>query len=528
VTEVPPDIVIDHDVEVPTRDGTILRANVFRPPGQIGRPVVLSAHPYGKDQLPTRRHGRWTFSPQYRVLRQAAPVRFSALTSWEAPDPAWWVAQGFVVVNVDLRGCGTSDGIGRLLSEQEAEDTYDIIEWAARQPWSDGRVVMAGVSYLAITQYAAAALQPPSLKAIVPWEGFTDAYRDLVFPGGVREKGFTALWTRLVQRSTRQSYNMIDASDRHPMRDAFWQSLVPDLSSITVPMLVCGSFSDHNLHTRGSFRAFQQTGSRIAQLYTHRGGKWATFYSAEARARQLSFIRTALDSSGTEQPSRTVRLEVREDRDTITAVREETQWPLARTEWRRLYPADDAGLTPEQSTSSGRISFKTHSHAATFTCGFPKDVELTGPMMARLWVELDGPDANLFVTVEKWRDGRFVPFEGSYGYGLDTVTHGWQRIALRALDSELSTPYEPVPSCTAPQPLRKGEIAPVDVALLPSATLFRAGEQLRLVVAGRWPAPRNPLTGGFPAAYPRPPRRRITIHWGPSHDTHLLVPVIPG
>ena len=155
--------------------------------------------------------------------------------------------------------------------------------------------------------------------------------------------------------------------------------------------------------------------------------------------------------------------------------------------------------------------------------------ELTGPMAARLWLEIDGGgDADLFVGVEKWRHGRFVPFEGSYGYGRDRVSTGWQRVALRALDPELSTPWEPVPSCTAAQPVAPGEIVAVDVALLASATLFRAGEQLRLVVAGRWPVPRNPFTGQFPAAYPASPRRRVILYWGPSHDAHLLVPVIPA
>lgn len=114
VTEPADDIVIDRDAEIATRDGTILRANVFRPPGDRACPVVLCAHPYGKDDLPRRRGKRWTFSRQYHILRQPDPVSFSALTGWEAPDPAWWVAKGFAVVNTDLRGCGRSDGIGRL------------------------------------------------------------------------------------------------------------------------------------------------------------------------------------------------------------------------------------------------------------------------------------------------------------------------------------------------------------------------------------------------------------------------------
>jgi uncharacterized protein len=528
VAEPPTDIHVERDVAVATRDGTMLRINVFRTSNDAPRPVILSIHPYGKDNLPTRRGKKSRFSAQYRLIRQPGQVSFSTLAGWEAPDPAWWVPQGFVVVNADSRGCGHSDGTGRLLSVQEAEDTYDLVQWLADQPWCDGRVVMLGVSYLAISQYAVAALQPPALHAICPWEGFTDAYRDLMFPGGIREIGFSRLWSRNLARSTRQSYGLGTMQDDHPLRDDFWRAMVPDLSAIEVPMLVCGSFSDNNLHSRGSMRAFTRGGSTHARLYTHRGGKWTTFYSDAALAEQLSFFRGVLDGA---PDSRSVRLEVREDRDTVTAVREEAEWPLARTRWRPLYvggPLASAGvLAAEAPTTAGSITFETRSRAATFSWTVPADIELTGPMVARLWVELDGcDDANLFVGVEKWRGGKFVEFEGSYGYGRDRVATGWQRVALRSLDPDISQPWEPVPTYTEPRPVSAGEVVAVDVALGPSATLFRAGEQLRLVVGGRWLCPRNPLTGQFPAAYANSRRGRVTLHWGPRHDAHLLVPEI--
>ncbi|OBI23673.1 CocE/NonD family hydrolase [Mycobacterium sp. E2238] len=526
VTDPPAGLDVERDVCVPTRDGTVLRANVFRHPDAGARPVILSIHPYGKDNLPRRRGNRWTFSVQYRILRQPQQVRFSALTGWEAPDPAWWTAQGFVVVNADSRGCGRSDGTGHLLSRQEAEDTYDLVQWIAGQPWSDGRVVMLGVSYLAISQYAVAALRPPALRAICPWEGFTDAYRDLTFPGGVRETGFTRVWSRNVRRDTRQAYDLERMQDAHPLRDEFWRSLVPDLSAIDVPMLVCGSFSDNNLHGRGSIRAFTRAGSRHARLYTHRAGKWATFYSEPALTEQLRFFRGVLDGT---PASRSVRLEVREDRDTIAAVREETDWPLARTRWRPMYLAEGGLLAAQRPSAEGGIAFETRSGAAAFSWTVPADIELTGPMAARLWVELDGcDDANLFVGVEKWRDELFVGFEGSYGYGRDRVSTGWQRVALRALDPDLSRPWEPVAACVDPRPVAPRQVVEVNVALGPSATLFRAGERLRLVVAGRWLCPRNPLTGQLPAAYAGSPRGRVKLHWGPRYDAHLLIPEIPG
>lgn len=252
----------------------------------------------------------------------------------------------------------------------------------------------------------------------------------------------------------------------------------------------------------------------------------STATTRRAPSEQLKFLRDALaGSSG----SRSVRLEVREDRDTITAVREETQWPLAGTRWRPMYLAGPGLLATEPPPTAGSIRFQTRSRAAAFNWTIPEDIELTGPMAARLWVQLDGcDDANLFVGVEKWRDGQFVAFEGSYGWGRDRVTTGWQRVSLRELDPELSQPWEPVPACARPRPVTAGEVVAVDVALGPSATLFRAGEQLRLVVGGRWLSPRNPLTGQFPAAYPRPPRGRVTLHWGPRYDAHLLIPEVPG
>lgn len=87
----------------------MLRMNVYRPPGEGRFRVLLSAHPYGKDNLPTQTALGYRVSIQYRVLRQTGPVTFSTLTGWEAPDPVWWTERGYAVVNCDLRGAGTSE-----------------------------------------------------------------------------------------------------------------------------------------------------------------------------------------------------------------------------------------------------------------------------------------------------------------------------------------------------------------------------------------------------------------------------------
>lgn len=519
-------VVVDHDLPVVTRDGTVLRVNVHRPAGDEPVPVLLCAHPYGKDVLPVRtRRGRWRISPQYRMLRQAGPVAISSLTSWEAPDPAWWVSQGYAVVNADLRGAGTSDGVGRLLSDQEGEDTYDLVEWAGAQPWSTGAVGMLGVSYLAISQWKAAAARPPALAAIAPWEGFTSAYRGLIRPGGVAEQGFLRIWS-IGLRRTRQTYSLLEESRRRPLHDDWWRALEPDLAAIDVPALVCGSFSDGNLHSRGSFAGFEQISSPERHLYTHRGGKWSAFYSEPARAAQLQFFDRHL--CGRDIPDLpVVRLEVRDRGDHVVEVRDEDAWPLPRTRWTPRH-LTAGGLSAEPAPTAGSRSFDIRRGGVRFGWTLSDDVEITGPAALRLFVSLDGTDdVDLVVGIEKWRGDRPVGFEGSYGFGRDRVTTGWQNVALRALDPARSRPFDPVPACTERHPLVAGQVVPVDIALCPSATRFYAGEQLRLVVAGRWLWPRNPLTGQFPAAYRTHRRGRCTLHWGPDHDAHLLLPVVP-
>jgi len=513
------------DLPVVVRDGTTLRVNVVLPAGGGRFPVLLCAHPYGKDNLPARRGRGWRVNVQYRVLRQTGPVRFSALTGWEAPDPAWWAAQGYAVASCDLRGAGTSEGEASLFSDQEGEDVYDLIEWAAAQPWSTGAIGMLGVSYLAISQWKAAALRPPSLQAICPWEGFTDAYRDLARPGGIAEDGFTRLW-RLALRRVRQRYRFTEQQRRHPLRGQWWRGLVPALEKITVPALICGSFSDNNLHSRGSFRGWEHISGTEKFLYTHRGGKWATFYSPEARAAQLRFFDRYLRGRDVPAPPR-VRLEVRESRDVITSVRGEDSWPLERTQWRPLY-LTGAGLATAPPSAAGQITFGTRSQGARWEWTIAADTEITGPMALRLWVEAHGADdVDLFAGVEKWRGDTYVPFEGSYGFGRDRIATGWLKASLRSLDEHSSRPFDPVPALSHRQPLAPGQVVQADIALGPSATFFEAGETLRLVVAGRWLWPRNPLTGQFPAAYQKGPKGRCTLYWGPQHQARLLVPITP-
>ena len=183
-------LIVERDLPVPMRDGTRLFANLFRPPADQTYPVIMSVTPYGKDKLPDR---------LAMFFMRLSGVKFgkltcSRLTGFESPDPAWWVQQGYAVLQADVRGMHKSEGRAGVLRRQDADDYYDFIEWAALQRWCTGRIALMGVSYLAMSQWLVAALRPPHLSAIVPWEGVTDLYRELAFHGGIPETKFVPTW----------------------------------------------------------------------------------------------------------------------------------------------------------------------------------------------------------------------------------------------------------------------------------------------------------------------------------------------
>jgi hypothetical protein len=362
--------------------------------------------------------------------------------------------------------------------------------------------------------------------AICPWEGFTDAYLDFFTPGGVVENGFARVWLFLTNRVARLKTNLAAERRKHPLRDAWWKAMTPDLSKLRVPILECTSFSDDNLHSVGSMRAFQRAGSGDRHAFAHRGPKWATFYGEEARHIQLAFFdRHLRDRDVSQLPP--MRLEIRDRRDHIVELRDEQEWPLERTDWRELRLAAN-GMLSEHDRAEGSVTFDLRRNAASFSYCFDEDTEVSGPMTLRLQVSTVGAkDPRLFVGVEKWSGGVPVPFNGSYGYGRDCVAQGRLRLALRELDTELSAPHQPEHTFRYLQPVRDHENVEVLIPLSSSATLFRAGDSLRLLIAGRYLQPRNPFFGHFPTHYEPSTRGKATITWTRNHPSILEIPIIP-
>jgi len=533
ISAIEAEVMIDRDVAVMTRDDVRLSANVYRPRSGGPFPVVMMLTAYHKDEGPNQYpdYLRRNATPDYDMGR----IVVSPWTPWEGPDPAYWVQQGYAVVTLDSRGYGKSGGVASVLSMQDRHDFHDAITWAGTQDWSNGNVGLTGVSYLAIAQWVAASSAPEHLKAIMPWEGQSDNYREVLFHGGIPETAFTEFWLTRV-RSKANEINLPPASivnfaGARPMLMKWLQeNVMPPsgiaLEEITVPALIAASWSDHGMHTRGSFEGFKRISSQQKWLYTHGQPKWEIYYSPEALEMQTAFFDHFLkgEDNGFETRPR-VRLEVRDDLETYT-VRSAETWPLPSTVMTPLYlDAATGALTDGPVTEASSERYAARDGGAVFRKTFAEETELTGNMKLKLWVEAEGAsDMDLFVAVRKYNaEGEEVTFYAKASYNKGPVALGWLRVSQRELDPDRSTPAQPVLAHERSLPLSSGEIVPVEIEILPSGTRFMPGDTLEVSVQGYDQmdhmalAHTNTVNEGT-----------HVIHTGGDYDSHLLVPVIPN
>jgi len=516
-------MIIERDAAVTMRDGVKIYTDIFRPEKEGKYPVLVSWGPYGK-------HGR-PYPPNSDVRHD-----LSKYTAFEGADPVYWCANDYVIINPDPRGAYYSEGDLTFMSPQEAQDCYDLIEWAGVQKWSNGKVGMYGVSYLAWTQWRVASLNPPHLAAINPWEGVSDFYREFCFHGGIPETVFT---TRLRNdgwcRTTTRIEDFVGMALRHPLFDDYWASKNADLSKITVPAFVVASWTDHGLHTRGTLEGFKKIASKDKWLLVHGRKKWSFFHDQESVEKQRQFFDKFLkgiDSEVKNWPR--VMLEVRR-RYGAGSFRSENEWPLARTQYTKLFlNASDGKMSTSPFEKEAQARYNAGDYGdkrqnAQFEFEFDKTTELTGHMKLRLWVEtLGSDDMDSFIAIHKIdRLGKTVPFAFCWVHEDGPVALGWLRVSHRELDEERSTPYQPFLKHRKEIKLKPGEVVPVEIEIWPSSTLFERGEKLRVIVAGSdlCMYPGQIATYGH---FSTVNRGEHVIDTGGKYDSHLLVPVIPA
>jgi predicted acyl esterase len=567
---------IDWDVPITMDDGLVVRADVYRPIRDGRYPVLLSSGPYGKWLL-----FEDLYTDQWRRMVEQHPDVLAGSTNkyqnWEVVDPEKWVPDGYACVRVDSRGAGRSPGVLDLYSPSETKDLYRCIEWAADQPWSSGKVGLNGISYYAINQWQVAALQPPHLAAICVWEGAADFYRDFIyhggilctfgrawFPGqvtkvqhGVGARGYrsrmTGGWVAGPETlpeeelgATRRDFYQ-DCVENRLATDRYYRDRTPDFAKIRVPLFSAANWGGQGLHPRGNFEGFVRAASEQKWLEVHGIEHWTHFYTDYGVRLQKKFFGHFLkgeDTGWTKQPK--VLLQVRHPGEKFVE-RHEQEWPLARTQWTKLYlnPADQS-LGREPLARAGEITYGGFSDGVTFlTPPLPAETEITGPIAAKLFVSSETTDADLFLVVRVFRPNlQEVTFQGA----LDPhtpIAQGWLRASHRKLDPALSSPYRPYHSHDEVQALTPGQIYELDIEIWPTCIAIPAGCRLGLTVRGRdyeYPGGAGAGLGVLGAVFTgvgpfrhdeardRPPAvfsRNVTLHCGPERPSHLLLPIIP-
>ncbi|NUP80327.1 MAG: CocE/NonD family hydrolase [Nonomuraea sp.] len=376
-------VAVEHDTPVPMRDGTVLRASVHRPAREGTFPTLLVRTPYGEGTFRT------------------VPV-----------VPA--LQAGFAVVLQHCRGRGSSDGEFRPWLDEGA-DGHDTIAWITTQPWSNGEVVMSGMSYLAGCALQAAATRPPGLKAVVASMTPHDFHDGLKYHGGAFALGSALNWglmqTMLGLMHAAEAGEDVgarfgallpllgdqDAAARrlpvgdlpavpwwhdwtsHPERDAYWQDLAETLrhDRIEVPVMHVAGWFD--LFLSGTLENHRRLGgplvigpwSHLAPGASGCGrldfGFFASAQAIQLEQRQLAFLRG-------EDAGPAVKIFVMGD----DVWRDEESWPLARAVGTRYHLHADGLLSPAPPPSAEPAAFACDPRDPVPTTGGP--LQLADPV----------------------------------------------------------------------------------------------------------------------------------------------------
>ncbi len=430
-----------------------------------------------------------------------------------------------------------------------------------------------------------ASLQPPHLAAMCVWEGAADWYRDMTHHGGMLST-FWANWydmqVKTVQygageRGKRSrvhgelvcgpevlsedelAANRCDFGNEirvHPLDDDYHKARSPQWDKIVAPLFTAANWGGQGLHPRGNFEGFVRAASKAKWLEAHGIEHWTHFYTDYGRELQKKFFDYFLKGEDTgwgKQPR--VLLQVRHPGETFVE-RAESEWPIARTRWTKLY-LDFAGFSlnplpnPPPQAGEGveraaRVTFDARGEGFTFmTAPLEQETEITGPVAAKLFVSSSAADADLFLVLRVFSaDMKEIVFQGAIDPHTP-VAQGWLRASHRKLDPALSTPYRPYHTHDEKQALVPGEAVELDIELWPTSIVVPAGYRLGLSVrgkdyeygggsGGRLSNFKNELMGCGPFLHDDPLDRpveifggRTTLHFGAGREPYLLLPVIP-
>ncbi|KAF4967725.1 hypothetical protein FSARC_4786 [Fusarium sarcochroum] len=494
----PSPIIFDEDQVLTLRDGTKIRADIFRPKTEDKVPAIVMWGPYGKS-------GSGILNLSEMPLRAGIPEsRLSGYEDFEGLDPAEWVPKGYAIINVDPRGVNDSEGDIRWWGTSEGQDGYDAIEEIAKLPWCTGKVALAGNSWLAVSQYFIAAEQPPSLACIAPLEGLSDPAREETYRGGILQPSFSNFIAEIFSGRGQQedwTGNLQTISESNE----YVEDKRARIDKINIPSYIGASYST-NLHTIGSLRAFEEIGHEKKWLVLHSTQEWYDLYTDE-RTQDLSkffdhYLRGIENDWQRTSPVRMAFLNYNKPA-IVNQEFEDLPWHLSSAHTQQLYFNSDGSLSKErpaesstleyQADSSDKLSFSYNSRSKTTITG-PSTVviniaspnhndldvythiykaDANGQILTNLNIPL--PEGLSEEVIEKATTNRAFRY-----WGPD----GWLRASRRHVSPELSGKTWKTLSYGRPELVTPSESVRLEIQLWPTGIVFEAGEQLILRVSG--------------------------------------------
>lgn len=543
------DITVEHDVTVTVRDGCKLYCDIFRPAdsGPNNKvPAIVAWSPFGKKY---NSEGLLVHLP----WRVGVPKKeLSGLAKFEAPDPAIYCPRGYAIVNVDSRGAGDSDGSMVIMGSQEAEDGYDVIEALAKMEWCTGSIGLAGNSHLAIVQWFIAALRPPSLKAIAPWEGAADLYREQFVRGGAWDSGLFDFITHHIIRGRHGMEDFAEMYRRSPLQNAYWSDKRANIKAINVPAYITSSYSTP-LHTMGAIRGYMEVDNPNVWFRWNSSQEWHDIWAVPESIKELGdfFDRylKGIDNGWEETPK--VRMTVLRfgNQSPIYPVILD-DYPVPDTDYRKLYLNSDNQLVKSPSAHGSFVSYNSEGGLKDFVSfkhTFPEKTRLVGLPKAVIYASCDDfDDLTLYVLLRK------LDSEGKPMFNLNIPWHrapvdriedieekdkaavilymgplGILRASHRAIDESKSLhPQYPFHPHDREEKVPPGSVVKMEIGIWAMGIEYEAGESISMQISGNFPLIAEYRDGS--EAPPLEVKNKGThkIHFGGEYPSHLILPFV--
>jgi putative CocE/NonD family hydrolase len=531
------------EIEVRTRQGVVVRADVFLPGGgKEPYPALFAASPYQKSlrRLPAHWHFPYV---------ETGPIEF-------------YLDRGYAYVWADVPGSGRSEGDWDPVTRAEGEALHDVIEWIAAQEWCTGKIGMIGQSYLAWSQWNAARTRPPHLTTIVAYDGAVDMYRDWMYQGGIPAMLFPLVWVVGVVTLQHQAEGhdiyggnrarfLIDIyahkfdDEWHRKRSPFWE-----LDRIDIPVFSIGVWGKRELHLRGNVLGYERVRGPKQLLITHPDtwpGAQRLFADREFHERELlpwyEHCLKGVKNGVMERPP--VRYFVQGE----GKYRSAKNWPpedvratpfyLSSAKSGAVRSLNDGSLSEQKPAAGkdmtswsypdplwvdGTVTYDENGvpdlvgRVVTYTTQpFDRDREFTGDGVLVLHASTDQTDLDLIVKLN-------VIGPGPHGMTrARKVSCGWLRASHRAEDPRLTTEMRPFHSHQSAEPVEPGKPYELRVELRPMSFLVRAGERLRLEISNN----DSPVADGVTTHWYGQKIGTDTYHHDASHPSRLILPERP-